>query len=83
MTDKVSNCCGGNILNPDSNYHGKCSVCKENCVASEEFDSSWVDPTTEVGRDLQSTLDNLMGSPLEQIDSLIKQANKLKEKYAR
>lgn len=79
----VSNCCGADILNPDSQGHGKCSSCKENCVPDKESDDSWVDRRTEVGRDLQSTLDNLMGSPLEQIDSLIKQANKLKEKYAR
>lgn len=68
MQDKVSNCCGAEILSPDSNYHGKCSACKENCVGEyEELNICGVD----------------FSESFRQLDGLIKQAHELKEKYAR
>lgn len=82
MQDKVSNCCGVNILN-ENNGEGICSMCKEHCIADKECNNSWVDSRIEVGRDLENILDNLIGSPLEQIDQLINEAHKLKEKYVR
>ncbi|GEM_PF-5516457 len=78
----ISNCCGASILN-EHRGEGICQMCREHCSVDKEDDNSWVDASTEVERDMQSTLDNLMGNPLEQIDFLTKQANKLKEKYAR
>jgi|GEM_PF-1653151 len=32
---KISNCCGAEVLQPDSNGHGKCSECFENCTSEE------------------------------------------------
>lgn len=31
-----SNCCGADILSPDSDGHGTCSDCKEHCVPEED-----------------------------------------------
>ncbi len=33
---KTSNCCDGEIIMQDSNGHGKCKKCFENCVPSYE-----------------------------------------------
>jgi hypothetical protein len=78
MTD-VSNCCGADILNPDSQGHGKCRSCKENCVPSKDFDDSWVDPNfmnwIDPSGDLQGKWDNMMKSA----DRIITRGKQIKE----
>jgi len=32
----TSNCCSASIISPDSQGHGRCSECLENCVPDEE-----------------------------------------------
>jgi len=34
--EKTSNCCDADVLQPDSNGHGKCSECLENCTSTIE-----------------------------------------------
>ena len=41
----TSNCCDANILGADSNGHGMCGECKENCVGEEvetDYMETWL-----------------------------------------
>lgn len=79
MTDKVSNCCGASILGQDQNGHGKCSMCKENCVPSEEFDSSWVDPNFMNWLDPQGELQVKWNKMMNTADRIITRGKQIKE----